>query len=375
MPSLTVVTATNYQHELTEFAINKTLNNVPANEVLTFCDKKLNINGHHHNIDLNDVSKKIIADPAISCISDVYMNEDAEFNVGMYSLLNLRGLYGAIETDFALMIQYDGFATNKFLWSNEYFDYDYIGPPTHLTHAPALYSLTNHYNKMVDLYKQNGENNEFLKKCIFNLKNIIDVNKNKNWFNGGGGFSLRSKKLLDILHQETDLIRTQTMGYSCEDLTISLILRPYLEKKYGIKFAPVDLCFTFATEMMIPMSGVQTSLGFHGFQLIPYFLSEEESLFYFKNYIKYNPTFKGSGHELLILNQSVVNKNYKRLKSFLDQNSGWSLYFTPSKYSTEKKLDYFNFLSSNDSDVKKIISGKDIDLGYFVLTKHNNLNL
>ncbi len=83
-----------------------------------------------------------------------------------YSKFMLQDLYKFVDTKFCLVIQSDGFVINPNLWTNQFLEYDYIGAPW-----PNEISV---YNASI---------------------NKIDLAKNRV---GNGGFSLRSKRLLEV---------------------------------------------------------------------------------------------------------------------------------------------------------------------------------
>lgn len=114
-----------------------------------------------------------------------------------YSEFIIKELFRYVDTEFVLIIQYDGFILNPNSWEDDFLNYDYIG-------APWWYS--------------NGMNV------------------------GNGGFSLRSKKLMQIL-AEDDKIRI----FHPEDHHICITYRVYLES-LGIKFASESLSRKFSIE-------------------------------------------------------------------------------------------------------------------------------
>src|SRR6478609_9733705 len=80
------------------------------------------------------------------------------------------------------------------------------------------------------------------------------------WFHdgmrvGNGGFSLRSRKLLEALQDE----RIQLT--EAEDITIGRAFRPLLERDYGIRYASEKLADRFAFEAAYPTG---MPFGFHG---------------------------------------------------------------------------------------------------------------
>ena len=109
-----------------------------------------------------------------------------------------------------LIIQWDSFVTNPELWQQQFLEYDYIGP----------------------VWPHHPENPV-----------------------GNGGFSLRSKKLLEAL--KSPLISK----HHPEDYCICADNKAVLEKKFNIRFAPVSVAEVFAVER----SAWHSAFGFHGF--------------------------------------------------------------------------------------------------------------
>src|SRR5581483_1503806 len=104
-----------------------------------------------------------------------------------YSHFMIKRLASFVHTRFALVVQYDGFILNPRAWTDEFLKYDYIG-------APWLYD--------------------------------------DNWNVGNGGFSLRSKRLLDFLQADEHVTE-----YHPEDHHICRTYGPYLVS-LGFRFAP-----------------------------------------------------------------------------------------------------------------------------------------
>jgi hypothetical protein len=134
-----------------------------------------------------------------------------------YSVFCIQELHKYIESEFVLMIHDDGFVINSHLWTNEFLQYDCIG-------APWPGSPTDPTHGRV----------------------------------GNGGFTLRSKKLLQTIAQftETDIN---------EDWLIGVTKKDYLES-LGIKFAPVELAMKFSLELPIAECeyNLDNTFGFHG---------------------------------------------------------------------------------------------------------------
>ncbi|MFA6215229.1 MAG: DUF5672 family protein [Patescibacteria group bacterium] len=139
-----------------------------------------------------------------------------------YSQFMLKQMNDYINTDFALITQYDGFILNPEAWDDEYLKYDYIGAP--------LWVET---------------------------KLVV----------GNGGFSLRSKKLIKLLQNDKNILIKKNSDHKYgqnEDWIISVVKRKYLENK-GIKFAPVKLAHKFSFEKNKKYGAKWNGqFGFHG---------------------------------------------------------------------------------------------------------------
>jgi hypothetical protein len=133
-----------------------------------------------------------------------------------YSIFVIKELNKYIDTDFVLLIQYDGFIANAGSWTDTFQDYDYIGAKW--------------------FWYSDG----------FNV--------------GNGGFSLRSKRLLQALSEDAVPISIESLKYG-EDTFICRLYRRFLENKYGIKFAPEAIADKFSYERSEP---VDNPFGFHG---------------------------------------------------------------------------------------------------------------
>lgn len=224
---------TNVDHELAEFSIKKSLSTINFDEIVIFSDRKLNVDREYKHYDIPVPFERI-----------------------RYSTFCLKELYHYINTDHFIIIQPDGMAVNPQYWNDEYLKYDYIGAPFNLAE-----SYTNYYLQ------------EDFDNPVFKNKYGLIV--------GNGGFTLRSKKLLEALQDDNipELIynKRKDVYVSCEDVQTCLFYRPYLEEKYNIKFAPAELAMNFSSET-IRNDGI--SFGFHGIQNLPLFFNEEECLYY-----------------------------------------------------------------------------------------------
>lgn len=130
-----------------------------------------------------------------------------------YSFFVLYELSNFIETKFCLITHDDGFIINPHLWSDDFLKYDYIGAP---------------WGPEYGRYRV-----------------------------GNGGFSLRSKKLMNLCKN------LPCSGH--EDAACSIYGRPYLENN-GCVFAPLEVAMKFALETKIPECeyNLNNTFGFHG---------------------------------------------------------------------------------------------------------------
>ncbi len=131
-----------------------------------------------------------------------------------YSHFVIRDLLPHVTTSHVLVQQWDGYVAHGDAWRDEFLRYDYIGAPWPTTApCPPEYRV------------------------------------------GNGGFSLRSRRLFEIL-DDLDL-----PPFHPEDLGICLKYRPHLERA-GITFAPIELANNFSYEGLQPIR----CFGFHGMQ-------------------------------------------------------------------------------------------------------------
>lgn len=155
-------------------------------------------------------------------------------SIDQYSYDMIYNLGKYVDTDFALTIQYDGYVVNPHCWKKDFLNYDYIGAPWPEPKDPISYR------------DENGKVHRV----------------------GNGGFSLRSKRLIElpnVLNLEWKAYR----NFYNEDGYICVLYRDIYEKN-GCKFAPIEVAKYFSHETNIPeISGI-TPFGFHGKNSIYY---------------------------------------------------------------------------------------------------------
>lgn len=128
-----------------------------------------------------------------------------------YSRFIIDNLFDNIYTEYALIVQWDGYVINGSRWIDDFLQFDYIGAP----------------------WPQFDDGNTV----------------------GNGGFSLRSKRLLNVC-------RGLPLGAGeAEDVAICRTHRARLEKDHGLRFAPESLARRFAYERTDRRG---SEFGFHG---------------------------------------------------------------------------------------------------------------
>lgn len=160
-----------------------------------------------------------------------------------YSYFIIKELYKYIETPYLLIIQNDGFILNPFGWRSEFLNYDYIGSPWKRWHNDG-------YNV------------------------------------GNGGFSLRTKKLMETVALD-DSIKECHM----EDYVICRVYGNYLRAQ-GFSFAPEEVADKFGVEH----GKWENQFGFHQADIsdwnISDFLDREKHAQYIEEF------YKGHGLEI-----------------------------------------------------------------------------
>lgn len=143
-----------------------------------------------------------------------------------YSQIVFKYLTNYIDTYFCLLIQPDSCIIHPELWNNNWLKYDYIGAPWAIRDDAYICHDTGEHVRV-----------------------------------GNGGFSLRSKKIMNApLIYNLPLLSEQ--GYDNEDGNICVYHRVQM-KKIGIKFAPVDVAAKFSFENPVPENGGIIPFGYH----------------------------------------------------------------------------------------------------------------
>jgi len=151
-----------------------------------------------------------------------------------YNQFIVSNLTEYVHTDYCILIQPDGFIINSNVWTDEFLNYDYIG------HVWDFINLAGWHLPGVDP-------EVVARKGPENLNRV-----------GNGGFSLRSKKLLN---------ETATIPVKCEKGEDAFICNDqfdYLTEK-GIVFGTVEIAKRFSEDPNEHFCrSYQPTFGFHG---------------------------------------------------------------------------------------------------------------
>jgi len=200
LPNVTLVAISSIKIEQTILALKKSMRGIAYGRVLFFTDGDSDLK--NHGIEVIKIDK-------------------LDYNA--YSHFVIYDLKDHVQTDFALLVQHDGYVVRPLKWQSEFLTYDYIGAPW--------------------------------RKGLYFTEDGINIRV------GNGGFSLRSKKLLQA---PTDLalpFDDKGTGFLHEDGIICLFNRKSLEN-YGLKFAPVPVASRFSRERWCSDSTL-FPFGFH----------------------------------------------------------------------------------------------------------------
>jgi len=160
-----------------------------------------------------------------------------------YSHFIIFDLYRHIDTEFCLVINHDGFIINADLWSDEFLNYDYIGSPWPMKENDYIDPRGNH----------------------------IRV--------GNGGFSIRSKRSLEVSSKEYipfagtihgDYYKHHNTNWVGEDYVIC-VHNHELYEKHGCKFAPLEIASKFGIETRnLNDIASKHTFGVHGISIVDY---------------------------------------------------------------------------------------------------------
>lgn len=156
-------------------------------------------------------------------------------NIDEYSYYILYHLHQHIQTDYVLLVQDHAFIINPNSWSEEFLKYDYIGAPWPYRDRAYITPFGEHQRV------------------------------------GNGGFSLRSKRLLEVpLHknipfrvaEQPDFYKMFGSKNTNEDGNIA-VHNKHLFEEAGCKIAPIEVARFFSYETPVPENQGIIPFGFH----------------------------------------------------------------------------------------------------------------
>ncbi len=197
MNTISLVIIDTESYELANRSIRTSISQFDFNEILIFTDDETKWS-----------SGKIIKIEKIT-------------EINQYNKIILKDLHIYLNSDFALITQYDGFILNGTAFDSSFYNFDYIG---------ACWNTQSH-----------------------------------GLITGNGGFSLRSRKLINACGKFSEFDYE-----TAEDISICWDYREYFEK-LDIKFSPPYLANKFSKEHII----IGSTFGFHGLFHLPIIYKNE----------------------------------------------------------------------------------------------------
>ena len=156
-------------------------------------------------------------------------------NIDEYNYYILYHLHKHINTDYVLLVQDHAFIINPDAWRDDFFDYDYIGAPWPYRDRAYITPFGEHQRV------------------------------------GNGGFSFRSKKLLEVplkqwipfkVAEMSDFYQMFGGNNTNEDGNIT-VHNKHLYEKQGCKIAPIEVAKFFSYESPVPENTGIIPFGFH----------------------------------------------------------------------------------------------------------------
>ena len=192
-----------------------------------------------HNIEFGASKLLCTSDPKIKYPDIEYISIPPLKSVDDYNEIIFQDLHKYFKTSHCLIVQADSFVVNSDFWTDDFLKYDYIGGP-------------------------------WPDKIEINPNLILDLKKNPV---GNGGFSMRSRKLVEA----TAKINFKSLNFpmKAEDVVICYYLYQEMIDS-GILFAPAKLAAQFSLENTHSLynQNVNSVFGFHGKHLRDYFMKK-----------------------------------------------------------------------------------------------------
>lgn len=259
-----------------------------------------------------DVSQKFIKFKEVKLLTHLVSDDSRIVNITKiktiegYSEFMIKQLNNYVDTEFVLVIQYDGFVLNPEQWNPKFLDFDYIG-------APA------------------------------------------QWGMGNGGFSLRSKKLLQLLAEDVHIEIVHP-----EDYCICRTYRTYLEQK-GIAFAPLEIAHEFSIE-----NGIwDMQFGYHNADISSWNIDAFTDAIKHDKYVSYfKEHFVDSTIRLTYIVQFYLEDNERDpVKELIEIYSSYK----------EDILKQIHFVFVDDGSINSIGIAENVNLNYTLVRINENI--
>jgi hypothetical protein len=155
-------------------------------------------------------------------------------SINEYSHYIVYSLFRHVDTKHVLLVQADGYVLNYKKWNSDFLQYDYIGAPWRVRSDAYIDPFGSHQRV------------------------------------GNGGFTLRSKKLLEVPNHQyiewdvnnSNFFKHMGVNEQAEDGIICIHNRHVYEKN-GCKFAPFETALLFSREQIMPENLKIKTFGFH----------------------------------------------------------------------------------------------------------------
>jgi Protein of unknown function (DUF5672) len=214
LPQVTLVGVAGIDIKKTLYALWRSQIGIKFNQVMLITDSKFYFKSKKLDLELTD---KFILD-----------------SLDAYSKFIVYELHKYIKSEYVLIVQADGYVLHPKKWSDSFLQYDYIGAPWRIKH-----------NAYIDPF-------------------------NKHQRVGNGGFSLRSRKLLQtpIYHKiewninDDNFYKHMGVNSQAEDGIICVHNR-HLYEKAGNVFAPLEVALKFSCEQKTDEYDGRLTFGFH----------------------------------------------------------------------------------------------------------------
>jgi len=214
LPDVTLVAVSGVNIKKTLYALWRSQLGIEFAKVLLITNAEVNFAAKKIEIELTD--------------------EETLKSIDEYSEYLVYKLHKHIHTKFALVVQADGYVLHPKRWTDEFFKYDYIGAPWRITNDAYIDPFGVHQRV------------------------------------GNGGFSLRSRKLLqtptfsyvDWNVNENDFYNHMGVFSQSEDGIICIHNRHVYEQAGNI-FAPLETALKFSCEQKVDEYQGKLTFGFH----------------------------------------------------------------------------------------------------------------